>query len=432
MRVLKCCFCRRPGAAPAAKPPPPFLLGVLPLLSRHLERFSSARNRESKFVMQGIVQPSIPARGPAAAAAAVRRRRRLRMLPCAASAAPGSSGGAFDAAAYDRQRLAADAAAMAVMRERSEAESSAEDAGSPGPPAGAWKWAIRKQIWDLLEERDLADFPRPVHHRIPNFKGAVEAAAQLAALPEFAAAAVVKVNPDTPQKAVRHAVLRSGKTLLTPQPRLRTGFFSTLHADAIPPDALMEACTSAGVVKYGKPLGLDDRVTVDMIVVGSVAVDPETGCRLGKGEGFAELEYGILRWMGAIDDSTPVVTAVRDEQLLPGGAIPAARMMPWDVCVDIVCTPTQVIRVPRPGLQKPPGILWDKLSPQKLSQIKILQDLKRRIEVEQGSPLPTGPDEVLPPLASRGRRGGGGRGRGRGRGGSGRGGGRGNGRGSGG
>lgn len=25
-------------------------------------------------------------------------------------------------------------------------------------------------------------------------------------------------------------------------------------------------------------------------------------------QGFAELEYGILRWMGAIDDSTLVVT----------------------------------------------------------------------------------------------------------------------------
>lgn len=26
-------------------------------------------------------------------------------------------------------------------------------------------------------------------------------------------------------------------------------------------------------------------------------------------QGFAELEYGILRYMGAIDDSTPVVTS---------------------------------------------------------------------------------------------------------------------------
>jgi hypothetical protein len=48
-------------------------------------------------------------------------------------------------------------------------------------------------------------FPRPVHHRIPNFVDAEKAAARLAQLPEFQAAAVVKVNPDTPQKMVsRH------------------------------------------------------------------------------------------------------------------------------------------------------------------------------------------------------------------------------------
>jgi hypothetical protein len=33
---------------------------------------------------------------------------------------------------------------------------------------------------------------------------------------------------------VRLAVLSANKTLLTPQPRLRTGFFSTLHIDTIP------------------------------------------------------------------------------------------------------------------------------------------------------------------------------------------------------
>lgn len=39
---------------------------------------------------------------------------------------------------------------------------------------------------------------------------------------------------------------------------------------------------------------------------------------------------------------TQVVTTVRDEQLLPGGSIPASRMLPHDVPVDIICTPTQV------------------------------------------------------------------------------------------
>lgn len=170
-------------------------------------------------------------------------------------------------------------------------------------------------------------------------------------------------------------------------------------------------------------------------------------------------------------------------QVLAPGAIPSARMLPHDVPVDVICTPTQVrrsaageqqyscalagpqarcclqmhgrrlpsagthhsgacitahpalpslnstpqiIRVPSGG-PKPPGILWERLSPQKLAQIRILQQLKQRIEKETGAPLPTGPDEVLPPLASRGRRGGakdGGGAKGSGRGGGGRGGGR--------
>ena len=33
-------------------------------------------------------------------------------------------------------------------------------------------------------------------------------------------------------------------------------------------------------------------------------------------QGFAELEYGMLRWMGAIDDTTLVVTTVHDCQVL--------------------------------------------------------------------------------------------------------------------
>jgi hypothetical protein len=32
-------------------------------------------------------------------------------------------------------------------------------------------------------------------------------------------------------------------------------------------------------------------------------------------QGFAELEYGIMRWMGAIDNSTLVVTTVHDCQV---------------------------------------------------------------------------------------------------------------------
>jgi 5-formyltetrahydrofolate cyclo-ligase len=52
----------------------------------------------------------------------------------------------------------------------------------------------------------------------------------------------------------------------------------------IPTGCIPEACTSVGAAKYGRPIGLDERIKVDLIVIGSVAVDPSTGARLGKGE----------------------------------------------------------------------------------------------------------------------------------------------------
>jgi hypothetical protein len=155
-------------------------------------------------------RPTLPPRAAA--------RRGRAATSAAAGAEPSGEGAQFDTDAYNAQCLKLDGQAMAAMAAKCEAESSAEAAAAaaaaasstvagtaeqaPPPPPGAWKWEIRKQIWDMMEENDLSDFPRPVHHRIPNFKGAAAAAAQLAGLPEFQAASCVKVNPDTPQKQV--------------------------------------------------------------------------------------------------------------------------------------------------------------------------------------------------------------------------------------
>ena len=271
-------------------------------------------------------------------------------------------------------------------------------------PTGSWKWKVRQRIWDMMERTKIARFPRPVHHRIPNFEGAEVAGTRLAAMSDFVSAKVVKVDPDSPLKQVRLKVLSAGQTLLTPQPRLRTGFFSRVHKDYITSAgsntcALLEAATSAGVVKYGQPISLDEKIKVDLLVVGSVAV-ARTGARIGKGEGFSDLEYGMLRWMGSIDDCTLVVTTVHDQQLVPDEDIPVDELLEYDVPVDIVVTPTQTIFT-NTTIPKPKGILWPSLSPQKLSQIRILQELKVRIERQQGAPVALGMDEVLPPTAQR-------------------------------
>ena len=62
------------------------------------------------------------------------------------------------------------------------------------------KSRIRERVWEQLTAERQAAFPFPVRGRIPNFKGASQAAARLAALPEFGRARVIKVNPDSPQR----------------------------------------------------------------------------------------------------------------------------------------------------------------------------------------------------------------------------------------
>lgn len=312
----------------------------------------------------------------------------------------------FDAASFETDRLAKDADAMEAM--------AAEEA-TFAKLRTPWKWAVRRRIWDMMEAEDYAEWPRPVHHRIPNFVGAEAAAMRLADLPEFQSASLVKVNPDTPQRPVRRLVLSEGKTLLTPQPRLRTGFFSTLSVDEnLEPGMRVDQLTnSKGVAQHGTQVTLDAQYTVDLVVVGSTAVCPATGARVGKGEGFAELEWGILSGQGNLDPQTTlVVTTVHDCQVVSD--MPAGQLTKHDVPVDVIVTPTRVLRVGQGRAPKPSGVMWDLLSPQKLSQIKVLRDLKRRIEGETGMPLPQGPDETLPPTAGRQGRSGGGRGRGRG------------------
>lgn len=234
--------------------------------------------------------------------------------------------------------------------------------------AGA-KQAVRKSVWDRLETTGVTRFPKPVHGRIPNFIHADIAAQRLAALHEFRNAASVKVSPDAPQRPVRHRVLWEGKLLLTPTPRFREGFLS-LKADRIPRASLTAAATIGGAFRFGEKVPLDRLPPIDLIVVGSVAVSRD-GARVGKGAGYSELEYAVLKEMGRITDRVPVATTVHDLQIIPD--LPFEE---FDVPVDLIVTPTQVIRTPG-ELPRPKGVLWDRLSPEKLDEIPILVDLRR-------------------------------------------------------
>nr|XP_057944725.1 methenyltetrahydrofolate synthase domain-containing protein isoform X3 [Doryrhamphus excisus] len=260
---------------------------------------------------------------------------------------------------------------------------------------GATKWDIRQKVWDYIEDKNLANFPRPVHNRIPNFKGSIQACNRLAVLQEFKSSQTVKINPDRPQQQARIITLEAHKTLLVPTPRLRSGLFNKI----VPPQGAnkeqLRICSSSqGVKEFSTPIGLDAKVKVDLVVVGSVAVS-EKGFRIGKGEGYADLEYGMMASMGAVDESTVVVTVVHDCQVVD---ISEEIIESHDLTVDYILTPSRVIKTNCQS-PKPQGIIWTKLDTAKLEKIPILKKLLA-LEEQAGKDVMLGaePPATEPPL----------------------------------
>lgn len=190
-----------------------------------------------------------------------------------------------------------------------------------------------------MEEKGITSFPRPVFHRIPNFIGAEKAAQNLRKLPEYKKAKVVFCNPDSPQRPVREMALMDGKILVMATPKMRKGFI-LLDPTAISPNRILQASTIQGAFKHGCFVVPSD-VRVDLFVAGSVAVALDGG-RLGKGTGYSDQEYAVLKNSGSLTSEALVVTTVHDVQIVE--KIPQNE---WDVPVDVIVTPTRVIRKSR-------------------------------------------------------------------------------------
>ena len=237
------------------------------------------------------------------------------------------------------------------------------------------KQAIRQAVWDALEERGVARFPFPPHDRIPNFAGASDAAERLAETAPWRAAGTVKANPDAPQLPVRRAALRAGKTVYMAVPRLRDPkCFYELDPAVV--EDLEAAPAVSNVDDHARQVGPEAVEHVDLVVSGSVAVT-EDGARIGKGEGFSDLEFAVLRELDLVDDDTTVATTVHELQVVDGpeSAVRAAdvSVAAHDVPVDLVVTPERVIETATP-YPRPAGVDWDALSPARLAEMPVLAE----------------------------------------------------------
>jgi len=245
--------------------------------------------------------------------------------------------------------------------------------GRPTDPARE-KRRIRKRIWDRLERDGLARFPYPPHGRIPNFDGARAAAERLLDHPLLRRARRIKVNPDAPQRPVRELALERGLEVYMPTPRLRAGF-RCLDPARIPASKRREAASLSSGRRFARDVPLEALPPLDALVVGSVAVT-RRGARCGKGEGYADLEYGILRALG--HPRVPVATTVHPVQI-----VPRLRREATDLPLWLVVTPEESHRVARPA-RGPDGIDWSRLSEADLEAMPVLAELRERLADESG------------------------------------------------
>lgn len=226
------------------------------------------------------------------------------------------------------------------------------------------KQRVREQIWDALDAAD-AVHDATSHGRIPDFCGKEQAAERLAALARWKTAGVIKSVPDKAQLPVRVHALTEGKIVYMAVPKLATPkpFYvldpATLTA---PPE---QAATSHIAATIAPTADTDTLQPIDIVVLGSVAVN-RAGVRIGKGAGYSDIEFALLTEAGLISPNTLIVTTVHALQVIDE-PIPSTE---HDVTVDLIITPDEVIRTTE--THRPPGILWDHLTPEKIAQIPAL------------------------------------------------------------
>lgn len=224
----------------------------------------------------------------------------------------------------------------------------------------------RQAVWDRLAAEGIARFPFPPHGRIPNFAGADAAARRLFEAPLMANVRRIKANPDAPQRMVRRLALERGIVVYMPTPRLKGGF-KRLDPSRIPKDALKEAASLSKVDRYADQIPLSALEGIDLIVAGSVAVT-RRGDRCGKGEGYSDLEYAILRELG--HPPVPVVTTVHPTQV-----VDFFPVYQHDVGLSLIATPDELIEPPGPH-HAPRGIDWDRVTEEQLSEMPVLRELR--------------------------------------------------------
>lgn len=283
--------------------------------------------------------------------------------------------------------MAEDQSETAQQQQQPAAAAPQSDAVPPveeDKPKEITKRTFRLETWQKIKEQKLSPARRyntyGIFNKIPYLVGVEKAAELLAETDEFKKANSIKVNIDLAQEQVKLEVIKAGKTLLVPPSHKSANVYAKIKAPSNPAEldlaAQKKLIKLLGAEDTFEEIDINSAQKIDMVVVGSYAVDRQ-GRRIGKGNGYVDLDIGILTHLGCLTKDTLIVTTVHDVQVYD--ALPENLFQSYDLPLDLIVTPTEVIRVGK-RLARPAGIEWNLLSSRRLEIVPVLKNIKEKLE----------------------------------------------------
>ena len=189
------------------------------------------------------------------------------------------------------------------------------------------KQEVREYVW-----KNIASLCKyNPYGKIPNFLGAEKACERIRELEEYKNSKYLFSAPDSVLLKLREIALIDQKVLLVAKPKIK-GFW--LLDRYIKP-------TIKAMDQFGKSVRLNELdIKIDLFIQGCVAVD-KMGNRIGKGSGFGDKEYHLLKDHGLLSDDCLFIVIAHDMQVFDDLSY---LMDEHDVKADIILTPSRIIR----------------------------------------------------------------------------------------
>jgi 5-formyltetrahydrofolate cyclo-ligase len=238
----------------------------------------------------------------------------------------------------------------------------------------------RERVWSDLREvaRPDSRFGWDFSSFIADYQGSDRGAERLLRRGDESGYDSWFVTPDNNLDPLRERLVERNTSFVMPTYGIRRGFVQLTPGD-VPDDQAAFAGTLDGVNRFANRISLErmesELPTLDCMITGASFLTID-GLRMGKGHGYFDLEWAMMREIDVVDEETEVVAAVHDVQVLEdvrGRDVAESH----DTIVDVIVTPTDVIEIADPP-EKPEGIRWELLDRERIDSMPPLKRLWER------------------------------------------------------